>query len=1001
MTEQGAWGQVGNPGAGFLVGRAGRIHEPLSANADRAFSGMIMQMTLRRKLLVMFLLSGATALVYQVVWTRLLTLFFGSTILAVSTVLAVFMGGLAIGSALLGRTADTTAEPIRFYGRLELVIGLLAIATPLTFAAIGKLHLLVNEHASLDFWEAALVRFALSMLLLLPPTILMGGTLPVLSKVFLNHGKDNIGRSISTLYFINTAGAVVGTLAAGIFLLQLLGIQKLLIASGLINLGIFAFAYRMPLMRLAHPAEESLSPPPGQASATDTGWSRNAVWAVLVLFFSGMAALIYEVAWTRVLTLVIGSSTYAFTLMLATFLSGIALGSALIGRYSAYRKPGLGLLALCQILIGALALGTSAAFSMLPEAFVSLFGTVGENYSLFLAANFLLCFLVMVPATLFMGASFPVASALVVERFGSSGRRIGLLYAGNTVGAILGAFLAGFVLLPWLGIQNTLILTVYVNLVSGLVLALFLLAGKMDWKAFPVPALAASLILFLAFVWQPTWDRLKMTSGPYAYAIQYQTMPIAQRLAGMEQLYYREGPMATVSVIQEGRHVRLQVDGKTDAGNYRDMTTQVLAGHLPLLVKPDAKDVLIIGYASGITAGAAGRHAVDSIDCVEIEPAMQAASRFFAEENYHIIDDSRFRLIIDDGRSYVLGTKKKYDVIISEPSNPWQAGSSRLFTREAFLNARNSLKEGGVMAQWMHLYGVDVETLRLVARTYLSVFPHVSLWVDPEFPDVIFLGSNEPIMIDPVALNAQFANGTRVAESLSRIGYADAGALFKAFVLGADETRHFARSGPLNTDNLPYLEFRAPKSLYSSTALQKNIKALAESRSANAFPPMAVGQGMEIESASLLKAWGKSLAERRAIANARGAFSRATEVSPADAEAHFYLALIRMQTGDLPGAIASFEQTVALDPDMGEAHSNLGTLYLQAGEMQRAYDNLNRAFLLGSDSSGLRNNLAVIHAKSGSIDEAVREANQALILDPNNRVARENLMNFKRLLDRK
>ena len=959
-----------------------------------------MQMTLRRKLLVLFLFSGATALVYQVVWTRLLTLFFGSTILAVSTVLAVFMGGLAIGSALLGKKADTTTEPIRFYGWLELAIGLLAIATPVTFAAIQKLYILIHGNLELGFWEAALVRFGLSTLLLLPPTIMMGGTLPVLSKVFLSESGSNTGKSISTLYFINTAGAVIGTLAAGLFLLQWLGIQNLLIAGGLINLGIFAFATRMPRM-LRTPFAGETSVQPGAESASSSGWSRNAVFAVLVLFFSGMAALIYEVAWTRVLTLVIGSSTYAFTLMLATFLIGIALGSALVVRYSARYQPGLGLLALCQILIGALALGTSALFGLLPDAFVSLFGAVGLNYELFLAGNFLLCFLVMVPATLFMGASFPVASALVVENFGSSGQRIGLLYAGNTVGAILGAFLAGFVLLPKLGIQDTLILTVYINLVSGFVLAVLVFAWERGRARLLAPGLAAALIILLAFVWQPSWDKLKMTSGPYAYAVQYQKMPIDERLARIKQLYYREGPMATVSVIQEGKHVRLAVDGKTDAGNYRDMSTQVFAGHLPLLVRPDAAAVLIIGYASGITAGAVGRHDVRAIDCVEIEPAMREASQFFAEENYHIIDDPRFRLIVDDARSYVLGSKKKYDVIISEPSNPWQAGSSRLFTREAFVNARNSLKQGGLMAQWMHLYGVDVETFRLVVRTFQSVFPHVSLWADPDYPDVIFLGSTEPIRIDAVALNDLFEKDQKVSSSLARIGYPDAGSLFRAFLLDEEETRRFAQTGALNTDNLPLLEFRAPKSLYSSTALQENVKAMLDSKTVESFPVMASEKGEEARAAALLTEWGKSLAERRLIANAKGALVRATEIHPSDPDAHYYLALSRVQTGDLQGATRSFELVVALDSGRGEAYSNLGTLYLQAGDMAKAYGNLKKAVELGEDSSGLRNNLAVVFAKSGKLEEAMREAMHALTLDPNDRVARENLMNFQRLLEKK
>ncbi len=950
-------------------------------------------LALQRKLQFLFLLSGATALVYQVVWTRLLTLFFGSTILAVSTVLAVFMGGLALGSALLGKKADTAAAPVRFYGLLELGIGLLAIATPLTFSAIEQLYLQINGQATFTFWGAALLRLGLSCLLLLPPTMLMGGTLPVLSKAFLNASGDNTARSISLLYFINTFGAVVGALAAGLFLLQWLGIQWLLWAAGLVNIGIFTFAYRQPPLPVVAPA------PAAAAGPAAARWSQSATLAVVILFFSGLAALIYEVVWTRVLTLVIGSSTYAFTLMLATFLIGIALGSALIRRYSRQRKPGLGLLAICQVLIGLFALLTAAIFGQLPDAFVALFGLVGKNYGLFQTANFLLCFLVMVPATLFMGASFPVASALVVDGFGSSGQRLGLLYAGNTLGAILGAFLAGFVLLPNLGIQHTLLLTICLNLISGLLLSVFLLragGGAIRWLA---PAVATTLLLLLAFVWRPGWDTLKMTSGPYAYAVQYQKMPIDERLARIKQIYYREGPMATVSVIQEGQHVRLAVDGKTDAGNFRDMTTQVFLGHLPMLVRPAAREVLIVGYASGITAGAVGRHAVSGIDCVEIEPAMREASAFFAEENYHIIDDPRFKLIVDDARSHVLGSKKQYDVIISEPSNPWQAGSSRLFTREAFVNARGRLKKGGLMAQWMHLYGVDVETFRLVVRTFQSVFPYVNLWADPDYPDVIFLGSSEPIRIDAVALNDLFEKDAKVSSSLARIGYPDAGTLFKAFLMDEAETRRFARTGVLNEDNLPLLEFRAPRSLYSSTALQENVKAMLDSKSAESFPAMAAQKGQEAQAAALLTQWGQALAERRLIANAKGALMRAAEVHPGDPDAHFHLALARMQTGDLPGATRSFEQVVALAPQKGEAHAHLGALYLQRGDNERAYAALQQAIALGSDSSSLRNNLAVILAKRGRVDLAIKETERALALEPDNQVAKANLFNFQRLLE--
>ena len=958
-----------------------------------------MQLKNYKKLLGLFFLSGATALIYQVVWTRLLTLFFGSTILAVSTVLTAFMGGLAIGSALFGKKADTAIRPIRFYAWLELLIGIFAMATPLIFAVTKSIYINLHGSMVLGFWQSAMLRFSLSMFLLLPPTILMGGTLPVLSKVFFNEKNKNIGKALSILYFINTAGAVMGTITAGLFLLQLLGIQLLLLLSGIVNVGIFLFAYRMPHYINYESLQPDAAPKLKENHIADVRLSKNALVAIATLFFSGLTALIYEVVWTRVLTLVIGSSTYAFTIMLATFLAGIALGSAIIGRFSDNRKQGIGLLALCQVMIGVFALITASIFGILPDAFVSLFGMVGENFALFLTANFILCFIVMVPATIFMGASFPLAGAVVVENFGSSGRRIGLLYAGNTVGAITGAFLAGFVLLPNIGIRNTLILTVMINLTGGFILSLFLLTEKGMKKNFITPAIAAFLIIVLAFIWQPVWDKLKMTSGPYAYAIQYQKKPIDERLSKIEQLFYREGPIATVSVIEEGEHIRLLVDGKTDAGNFRDMTTQVLIGHLPLLIKPEAKNILVIGFASGITAGAVARHDVSQIDCVEIEPAMKEASNFFKNENYRIMDDKRFNLIIDDGHSYVLTTKKKYDVIISEPSNPWQAGSSRLFTREFFLNARNILKENGMMVQWMHLYGTDVETFRLVARTFMSVFPHTMLWMDPVFYDVIFIGGLDTQYTNPLLINKMYRENIKVQASLARIGYPEDWTFLKAFILGEEESKLFAGTGDFNTDDLPLLEYRAPKSLYSKTALQDNIKALFDTKAPESFPKIAIKKGDEIQTASLLREWGESLAKLNLISNAKGAMLNATALNPSDYKNHFLLGYLRMHSGNVSGAIESLEETIILNPEMGSAYSNLGSLYYQSDNMDKAYTYMRKAISLGEDSSGLRNNLAVILAKKGNIKKAIEEIKVALSLNPNDDIARKNMDIFRKILE--
>jgi spermidine synthase len=943
-------------------------------------------------LLGLFFLSGATALIYEVVWTRLLTLSFGSTILAVSTVLSAFMGGLAIGSALIGRQADKATQPIRLYA------GIYAMATPLLFPLIEGIYANLHGYMTAGFWQSVLLRFVLSMLLLVPPTIMMGATLPVLSKVFLDGKSEHTGRALSVLYFINTAGAVIGTVAAGFFLLQLMGIRLLLLACGLVNVGIFLLAYRMSTHLQEGLQRPELALHLQENHVVHGRWSSNALLANTALFLSGLSALVYEVVWTRILTLVIGSSIYAFTIMLATFLTGIALGSAIVGRFSDNRTYGIGHLALCQVLIGVFAIVTASIFGVLPDAFVSLFGAVGERFALFLAGNFILCFIVMLPATLFMGASFPIAGAVAVETFASSGRTIGLLYAFNTIGAIIGAFLAGFVLLSTIGIQHTLIVAILINIICGLFLSTFSFLERPLKRNLITPVIAACIVLVLVLVWQPGWDKQKMTSGPYAYAAQYQKTSIADRLSKMEHLFYREGPISTVSVIREGKHIRLLVDGKTDAGNFRDMTTQVLIGHLPLLIKPDAKDVLVIGFASGITAGAVAQHDVSRIDCVEIEPAMKDASTYFERENFHIMDDERFKLIIDDGRSYVLTTTKKYDVVVSEPSNPWQSGSSRLFTREAFSNARNVLKENGLMVQWMHLYGVDVKTFRLVARTFMSVFPHATLWLDPVFADVIFVGSVDKLNINPLSISKMYKENLNVRNSLSRIGYSQDWSLMKAFLLGEEELKHFVGTGDLNTDDLPLLEYRAPKSLYSRTAFQDNKKALFDSKSSESFPRIAVNNGDEIHAGSLLRKWGESLSKGNILANAKGALLKASALNPSDYLTHFELGYLRMYTGNASGAMKSFEKSLSLNPTNGSAYANLGTLYYRNGEMDKAYSYLRKAISLGEDSSNIRNNLSVVLARRGRLQEAIEQVEIALSLNANDAIARKNMKKFQELL---
>ncbi len=945
----------------------------------------------------MFFFSGATALIYQVVWTRMLTLTFGSTTLAVSTVLSVFMGGLAAGSAIAGRKADVSASPLRLYGLLELCIGLFAIMTPWIFLLLEKAYILIYRTVSPDFTVSTIIRFALSSVMLLPPAMLMGGTFPVLSRYFFCEEPEKRGRTISVLYFINTTGAVFGTVLSGFFLIQTMGIRVLLFTAGLVNIGIYLYATWLirpheKVKVISYPFERN------HGEIMDSRFRSDALLALLIIFISGLAALIYEVVWTRVLTMVIGSSTYSFTTMLATFLTGIALGSAIIGRLADVRERAITLLAVCQLATGVAAVMTATLFGLLPDMFVSIFSMSGGSFFLFTLSNFLLCFVIMLPATIFMGASFPLAGAVVINAAGVSGKKTGLLYAWNTTGAIIGAFVSGFILLPAIGIHHTLMATILLNLLSASVLYIYYLSQKKSPLNTLVTVFSLVLLITLTFIWQPPWNRLKMTSGPYAYAREYTKMPIDERIANLEQLFYREGPIATVSVVKERGHIRLAVDGKTDAGNFRDMTTQVLLGHIPMMLNPSAKDVLVIGFASGITAGAVSMHDVSSIDCVEIEPAMKEASNFFRKENFNIMADERFRLIVDDGRSFLLTSGKKYDVIISEPSNPWQSGSSRLFTRETFLNARKALRDGGIMVQWMHLYGTSVDSLRLVARTFLSVFPHTLMWMDPSYPDVIFTGSSRKIVVNPEQIRKIYSSRPGVRKSLGRIGYADDWSLMRTFVLDEDQVRSFAETGQINTDNLPVLEFQAPKSLYHENAIRDNLKALAAYRSAEPFPSVSAGADDVGQISFVLKEWGTALARKGSAMYARGAFAKAAALDPTDHISYVSLGFLRMATNDISGALTAYENASRLDPGNPSTHANLGILHYRSGEIEKAYKHLGTAIELGEQSPNTRNNYAVVLASKGLFSEALQEIEKVLKDDPGNKTALTNLTLFRNIM---
>lgn len=788
-----------------------------------------------------FFLSGATALVYEVVWLRMLGLLFGHTVYAVTTVLAAFMAGLGLGSLLFGRRAPRLGDPIRTYGVMEVGIGLYAALTPWLLRAISTVYVDLHRAVDLSYDAFSFVQFLVVFSLLLVPTTLMGGTLPILSQVIVAQG-DAMARPVGLLYALNTFGAVLGVALAGYSLLPGLGNRTTLWLAAAANVAVGLVAMLYSAKARATAAGATGRP---LSRAVLAGASRSGVWPVVALGVSGAASMIYEVAWTRALSLVIGSSTYAFTAMLLVFLGGIAGGAALYAWLRGRRRATPAGFAGLQIGIGLTVAIALLVFERMPELF--LLGVKWSDSPRFVqAVQLAVSAAALLPSTVLIGATFPCAAGVAGGGPTAAGRHVGRLYAANTLGAIAGTVLAGFVLVPTVGMHSAITIGAALNFLLGAAL----LVRVRPATAWPRAAAAATGLAGVGVLFLPIWDLRTISSGPAVYAKRYLAVDGAS--AAREVLFYRDGPSATVTVERAAGFLSLLVNGKVDASTApADMPTQLMLGHLPLLLHPAPRTVLVIGLGSGITAGAVARHPVQHLDVVEIEPAVVEASRFFRAENGDVLSDPRVRVVVGDARSFLLTAPTRYDVITSEPSNPWIGGIASLFSLEFFQLARQHLQPGGIMLQWIHAYNLLPQDLRTVVETFRTVFPALSVWqVGPG--DFLLLGRAEPAPIDLNVIKARYDTNPTVRQDLERMRMGGWAGILGYFVLGAGDAGRYASHADVNTDDRLSLEFSAPRALYLDTHAE-NARALRSFGTAS-LPEVTPGSLAELENADV-RSW--------------------------------------------------------------------------------------------------------------------------------------------------
>jgi spermidine synthase len=612
---------------------------------------------------------------------------------------------------------------------------------------------------------------------------------------------------------------VVGCAAAGYYLIPTLGIRGTLYFAAALNVAIAGFIVLLDSVREKDLLQVSADSVPMEGGA----FVERPTWVGLLLLvsigFSGAAAMIFENAWTHALTMIIGGSVYSFTTMLLTFLIGLATGGYLYARLLGSRVMQVTSFGLIELGVGAAALATIPLFETLPLIFVRLHAAFGDSFPLFLAIQVAVSFVVMFPSTLLFGMTFPLVVRLFTQSLYSVGGTVGTIYAINTVGAIAGAFAGGFVFLPLLGIQQSIAVGAFINLTVGYVLILAdPRPGKARRLVLGSAAAAALVVLALRL---PAWDPRILTSGVTVYASRYKGLPTdSLRLEEMRQdevLYYREGLTATVSVHRLHKdYLYLKTNGKTD-GSYGDSLTMLLTGYIPMFLQPAAKDIAIIGLGTGMTVKAVGAFPVQSIKVLEIEPAMAEAAAFFKDKIGGILKDPRLTIVPSDGRNYMLATPQLYDVIISEPSNPWIAGIASLFTREFYAVAKGKLRPGGIFAQWIHVYSMSPDDFRMVLRTFAEAFPHVSVWNMQE-SDFLLIGSSHPVSFDYRSARKSFAANQTIRADFQSLGFTDPYALRGFYRMSKKELLNFAEDADLNTDDNVRLEFSAPRSLGKPTS---------------------------------------------------------------------------------------------------------------------------------------------------------------------------------------
>lgn len=900
----------------------------------------------RTWILLFFFVSGATGLIYEVVWTRLLTLIMGNTHYSIATVLTAFMGGLALGSFFGGKIIDRAFNPLAAYAILEVGIGIYCLLIPtfidLAFPLFQWIYLNLGD----SYTQTSLVRFLVCGALLIIPATFMGATLPVLSK-FVSRDENFIGKDVGTLYSINTFGAVVGAWSSAFVLMRLLGVQTTIAVAAAANIGIAVIIYLLFKPPLKEPLQASKDTEP------EPPLQKREALILLSFAVAGAVALVYQMAWTRILSLLLGSSVYAFSLILTVFILGLALGTVTASRWLPRLNDLIKGYGVTQLIIGFSSLAIVPLFARIPFVNRWVYENWGQQFELVQGANFLTIFALLFIPTFFMGAQFPIVIKIMVTKLATVGQNVGRTYACNTFGTIIGSFLAGFILIPVLGLQTTILTAVFLNILLGIALLAFGSQLSFNWKMYFLPGVFFVFVMIANSI--APWDKSVISSGSF---MPYRIGDLKEaELKKNKILFFKEGMHTTVTTeLSASGNIFLRVNGKTDASLALDMRTQLLSGYLPMLLHASPKSALVIGQGSGITLGAVEQFPVDKINLVEISSAVIDGSRYFDPFNHDALNDKRLTVLLEDGRNHIALSNNTYDVIISEPSNPWISGVGALFTVDFFELLKKRLNPGGLACIWVHT-NMSPDSFKSIVRSFTEKFPFVTMWESIAGDDYLLIGSEEEYGLSFAKAQKYFANEI-TRKDFAKIGIRNVPDLMSLMIMSRENLVEFSKNAPLHTDDNSLLEFNAPEYVYKD---ERDVLVRQLTPFIRLQPEFVKFADDEIKTRV-----------RKRLAQLERSESQIEEIKR---KARITTLLERAEAafnvGDITQALASYKEVLALEPQHVLAYMNMGNVYQELklmDEAEEAYLNTLKAnpfYVFGSLG------LARLYIFSGQPDKAI------------------------------